>query len=60
METEKYLKVRKELLNNFNIHTIISLPAGVFANVTSSGLGPKTNLVFFDKNGITKGYGIMN
>lgn len=52
--SDKYLKVRKDLLNNYNIHTIISLPAGVFANVTSSGLGPKTNLLFFEKQGITK------
>jgi len=52
--TGKYLKVRKDLVENSNIHTIISLPAGVFANVTASGLGPKTNLVFFSKKGTTK------
>lgn len=52
--SSKYLKVRKDLVDNFNVHTIISLPAGVFANVTSSGLGPKTNLLFFDKRGKTK------
>ena len=52
--TGKYLKVRKDLVENFNVHTIISLPAGVFANVTASGLGPKTNLVFFNKKGTTK------
>ena len=51
---KKYLIVRKDLLENYNIHTIISLPAGVFANVTASGLGPKTNLLFFNKKGTTK------
>lgn len=44
-----YITVKKELLENFNLHTIISLPSGVFANVSSSGQGPKTNLLFFEK-----------
>lgn len=44
-----YTNVKKELLENFNLHTIISLPPGVFANVSSSGQGPKTNLLFFEK-----------
>ena len=46
--------VKRELLQNYNLHTIISLPAGVFANVTSSGQGPKTNLLFFERTGGTK------
>lgn len=44
-----YTNVKKELLENFNLHTLISLPPGVFANVSSSGQGPKTNLLFFEK-----------
>jgi type I restriction enzyme M protein len=49
-----FTKVRKELVEEFNVHTIVSLPQGVFANVTTSGQGPKTNLVFFERNGKTK------
>lgn len=49
-----YTNVKKELLENFNLHTIISLPPGVFANVSSSGQGPKTNLLFFEKGSSTK------
>jgi type I restriction enzyme M protein len=49
-----YKKVKKQLLEDFNVHTIISLPAGVFAHVApKGGQGPKTNLVFFDKSGPT-------
>ncbi len=44
-------KIREELLQKFNVHTIISLPQGVFA---SMGAGVKTNLLFFDKTGQTK------
>jgi len=51
---DAFALVKKELLENFNLHTIISLPSGVFANVTSSGQGPKTNLLFFDRTGPTK------
>ena len=51
---DTFAQVKRELLENFNLHTIVSLPAGVFANVTSSGQGPKTNLLFFDKTGPTK------
>jgi len=51
---DAFAQVKKELLENYNLHTIISLPSGVFANVTSSGQGPKTNLLFFDKTGKTK------
>jgi type I restriction enzyme M protein len=38
-------KVRKELLQNFNVHTILSLPAGCFLPYTSV----KTNVIFFDR-----------
>lgn len=38
-------KVRKELLEQFNAHTILSLPAGCFLPYT----GVKTNVIFFDK-----------
>jgi len=51
---DAFALVKKELLENYNLHTIISLPSGVFANVTSSGQGPKTNLLFFDKKAKTK------
>jgi type I restriction enzyme M protein len=50
-----YLQAKKELLQNFNLHTIISLPPGVFANVSpKGGTGPKTNLLFFEKGIPTK------
>jgi len=51
---DAFAQVKKELLENFNLHTIVSLPSGVFANVTSSGQGPKTNLLFFDRTHPTK------
>lgn len=38
-------KVRKELLEHFNIHTILSLPAGCFLPYT----GVKTNVIFFNR-----------
>jgi len=44
-----YIETKKELLEQFNLHTIISLPAGVFANAVASGTGPKTNLLFFNR-----------
>jgi len=47
---QAFAKVKKELIENYNLHTIISLPSGVFANVSSSGQGPKTNLLFFKKD----------
>lgn len=50
-----YKQVKKELLENCNLHTIISLPAGVFACVSpKGGSGPKTNLLFFEKGISTK------
>ena len=43
-------RVKKELLENFNLHTIVRLPNGVFAPYTSI----PTNLLFFDRAGPTK------
>ena len=44
-----FVQTKKELLEQFNLHTIVSLPAGVFANAVASGTGPKTDLLFFDR-----------
>ena len=44
-----FKSVKKELLENYNIHTIVSLPAGVFLPYS----GVKTNVVFFDREGAT-------
>ena len=42
-------KVREKLLKDFNLHTILRLPTGIFyAN------GVKTNVLFFDKGNPTK------
>jgi type I restriction enzyme M protein len=50
-----YKRVKMELLKEFNVHTIISLPPGTFAHIApKGGTGPKANLVFFDKTGPTK------
>lgn len=38
-------KVRQELLEHFNVHTILSLPAGCFLPYT----GVKTNVLFFER-----------
>ena len=43
-------RIKKELLENFNLHTIVRLRNGVFAPYTSI----PTNLIFFDKTGPTK------
>lgn len=43
-------RIKRELLENFNLHTIVRLPNGVFAPYTSI----PTNLIFFDKTGPTK------
>lgn len=52
-------RIRQELLEKFNVHSIISLPQGAFAQM---GAGVKTNLIFFDKTGSTKEiwYGVVN
>lgn len=39
------VNIKKKLLNEFNLHTIVRLPAGVFAPYTSI----TTNILFFDK-----------
>lgn len=49
-----YVNTKKELLEQFNLYAIVSLPAGVFANAVASGTGPKTNLLFFDHLGPTQ------
>ena len=41
--------IRKELLENFNLHTILDLPAGTF-----TGAGVKTVVLFFKKGEPTK------
>ena len=43
-------RVKEELLNEFNLHTIVRLPNGVFAPYTNI----PTNLLFFDRSGPTK------
>ena len=43
-------RIKAELLKEFNLHTIIRLPNGVFAPYTSI----PTNLLFFDRSGPTK------
>lgn len=44
-----FKQVKKELLECYNLHTILSLPAGVFLPYS----GVKTNVVFFDRSGGT-------
>ena len=44
-----FIQVKQELLENFNLHTILSLPAGVFLPYS----GVKTNVLFFERNGGT-------
>lgn len=43
-------RIKRELLESFNLHTIVRLPNGVFAPYTII----PTNLIFFDKTGPTK------
>jgi type I restriction enzyme M protein len=43
-------RIKEELLREFNLHTIVRLPNGVFAPYT----GIPTNLLFFDRSGPTK------
>ena len=42
--------IKEKLLNDFNLHTIVKLPKGVFSPYTDIN----TNLLFFDKTGATK------
>lgn len=44
-----FTQVKQELLENFNLHTILSLPAGVFLPYS----GVKTNVLFFERSGGT-------
>lgn len=43
-------RIKEELLKEFNLHTIVRLPNGVFAPYTSI----PTNLLFFDSSGPTR------
>jgi type I restriction enzyme M protein len=43
-------RIKEELLKEFNLHTIVRLPNGVFSPYT----GIPTNLLFFDRTGPTK------
>jgi len=43
-------RIKEELLKEFNLHTIVRLPNGVFAPYT----GIPTNILFFDRAGPTK------
>jgi type I restriction enzyme M protein len=48
--SNSFNQVKQELLENFNLHTIVSMPAGVFLPYS----GVKTNIVFFDRAGATE------
>jgi type I restriction enzyme M protein len=43
-------RIKEELLKEFNLHTIVRLPNGVFAPYT----GIPTNILFFDRSGPTR------
>jgi len=43
-------RIKQELLTEFNLHTVVRLPNGVFAPYTDIA----TNLLFFDRSGPTK------
>jgi type I restriction enzyme M protein len=43
-------RIKEDILKDFNLHTIVRLPNGVFAPYTSI----PTNLLFFDRSGPTK------
>ena len=43
-------RIKEELLKDFNLHTIVRLPNGVFAPYTSI----PTNILFFDRSGPTQ------
>ena len=43
-------RIKEELLKDFNLHTVVRLPNGVFAPYTSI----PTNLLFFDRSGPSK------
>jgi type I restriction enzyme M protein len=43
-------RIKQELIEDFNLHTVVRLPNGVFAPYTSI----PTNLLFFDRSGPTR------
>ena len=43
-------RIKEELLNSFNLHTVVRLPNGVFSPYTQI----PTNVLFFDRTGPTK------
>jgi type I restriction enzyme M protein len=45
-----FASMRKELLEEFNLHTAVSMPPGVFLPYS----GVKTNVLFFDRPGPTQ------
>ena len=45
-----FASVRRELLEEFNLHTVVSMPPGVFLPYS----GVKTNVLFFDRPGPTQ------
>ena len=47
---QAYVNTKKELIENFNLHTIVKLPTGSFAPYTTI----PTNILFFDKLGRTE------
>lgn len=50
VDDASYLNTKRDLVENFNLHTIIKLPEGAFAPYTPI----QTNILFFEKNGVTK------
>ncbi len=48
--SESFKNVKKEILENYNLHTIISLPGWVFLPYA----GVKTNILLFDRVGSTR------
>lgn len=48
---EAYVKTKRKLLDDCNLHTIISLPGGLFS---AAGAGVKTNILVFDKGDSTE------
>ena len=46
-------RIKEQLLTEFNLHTVVRLPNGVFAPYTSI----PTNLLFFDRSGLTRHIG---
>lgn len=45
-----YVNTKKDLIENYNLHTIVKLPEGAFAPYTPI----QTNILFFEKVGVTK------